>query len=627
MKTSQGSGSELTIGKGVTMAKFFIALMVLLANASLLPAATVSLKGTVKNSTGSGVAGVTVTLAKATDISATTDAQGAFSLSGTTGTGVSRLLLSEKHHFQVTLAGNKLVISPAFENINGSVEIFSNNGRRTVTIPFSGDRAGTQTLNLPELVSGLNIIRVTIGKETITQTLVCLGNSNRYLRNNGIHPSASGSFTPAKQAAAAAVDTLVASKSGYTSQKVPIDSYEREGIAIIMQEEVTGEMPLVYDKEHTGADCPKPPLPAYSALSSIKYTPDPFEWSDKTKGRIKTRAEWRCRRAEIVEEIMKYETGQKPPKPEKFEATLSGNTINITCGVGSNTIKLSATISRPSGAPSGPIPAIINPGSLTDVFTKRGIAKINFSFESQLTGAAMSGGYNQGNFYKLYPQTDAGYMIRWAWGVSRVIDALQALPAANIDTKRIAVSGCSYMGKFALYSGTFDERIALTIPHESGGGGTISWRYSDMLETRDKTEVENLKHAQGAAWYSNALREFANTPDKLPFDQDELMALCAPRALFCIESSMIARMGAEAARLDAIAVRKIYAALGVEDRIGVTEANVNHCTWASSYTADLEAFVDKFLLGKTNVNTNILRSKFTSVDTTTWIPWTAPTLQ
>ena len=104
------------------------------------------------------------------------------------------------------------------------------------------------------------------------------------------------------------------------------------------------------------------------------------------------------------------------------------------------------------------------------------------------------------------------------------------------------------------------------------------------------------------------------------------MALCLPRALFCIESSMIARMGAEAARVDAVAVRKTYAAFGIEDRIGVTEANVNHCSWSSSYSPDLEAFVDKFLLGK-ETNTKILRSKFTSVDTATWIPWTAPTLQ
>jgi len=55
-------------------------------------------------------------------------------------------------------------------------------------------------------------------------------------------------------------------------------------------------------------------------------------------------------------------------------------------------------------------------------------------------------------------------MVRWAWGVSRIIDALEALPEARIDLSRIAVSGCSFQGKIALYAGAFDERIALTIP-------------------------------------------------------------------------------------------------------------------------------------------------------------------
>jgi cephalosporin-C deacetylase-like acetyl esterase len=40
-----------------------------------------------------------------------------------------------------------------------------------------------------------------------------------------------------------------------------------------------------------------------------------------------------------------------------------------------------------------------------------------------------------------------------------------------IDLKHLAVTGCSYTGKLALIAGAFDERIALTIAQESGGGG------------------------------------------------------------------------------------------------------------------------------------------------------------
>ncbi|MBN1309253.1 MAG: hypothetical protein JXA18_15115, partial [Chitinispirillaceae bacterium] len=163
-----------------------------------------------------------------------------------------------------------------------------------------------------------------------------------------------------------------------------------------------------------------------------------------------------------------------------------------------------------------------------------------------------------------------------------------------------------------------------------GGGGTISWRYSDMLEDRDNTEVENLHHAQGCEWYAEVLKKYVPknvSPATLPYDHHELIGMIAPRAVLCIESSNIARMGAEAARVDALAARRIWKALGVPDRMGATEENIGHCSWHNGFTADLEAYVDKFLLGKTNVNTDILRSRFTGVDTATWIPWAAPALQ
>ena len=43
-----------------------------------------------------------------------------------------------------------------------------------------------------------------------------------------------------------------------------------------------------------------------------------------------------------------------------------------------------------------------------------------------------------------------------------------------IDTKHLAVSGCSYMGKMALYAGAFDERIALSAPVAEG----MAFRFS-----------------------------------------------------------------------------------------------------------------------------------------------------
>jgi hypothetical protein len=393
-------------------------------------------------------------------------------------------------------------------------------------------------------------------------------------------------------------------------------------------------VPLVYDQEDMGANSPRPPLPEFSALPSIPHLPDPFKKADGS--RITTRDEWRTRRAEIRAMLEHYGVGAKPGRPDTFKATLEGNIIKIAVGEGTNTFDITATINRPVDAPDAPIPAIIGINSPTgslprDQFSKRGIATITYR-AGQVAPTGFAGiSYASGNFYKLYPESTAGYMIRWAWGISRLIDALETLPEAKIDTQRLAVSGCSFQGKIALYAGAFDERIALTIPQESGGGGTISWRYSDMLEKRDKIEVENLLHAQGGStnfpWYARALRQFNNDPDKLPFDHHELIAMIAPRAVLMVESSQVPRMGAEAARVDALAAREVWAALDVPDRMGATEENTGHCQWHPGFTPALEAYLDKFLLGKQDVNTDILRSKHTEVDRAKWIPWTTPDLK
>lgn len=390
---------------------------------------------------------------------------------------------------------------------------------------------------------------------------------------------------------------------------------------------VMGDLPLVYEEEFTGEDCPTPPLPGFAELESIAHLPDPFLMASGE--RMTRRAQWRCRRAELKAILEKYDVGAKPGKPSTVDASLDGNQITINVAEGGSSFTMTATIARPANAAIGPIPAIIGINSPTgslpaNVFSSRGIATITYN-ANELASTSFNGpARNSGNFYNLYPTTDAGFMIRWAWGVSRLIDALEELPEANIDLKHLAVSGCSYQGKIALYAGAFDERIALTIPHESGGGGTISWRYSQMLEKRDNTEVENLLHAQGAPWYAQALMQFNNDPNKLPFDHHELIAMVAPRAFLAIESTAIARMGAEAARVDALAAREVWTALGVPDRMGASEENVNHCVWHDGFTPDLEAYVDKYLLEK-DTNTDILRSVFT-IDTDTWIPWETPEL-
>ena len=50
-----------------------------------------------------------------------------------------------------------------------------------------------------------------------------------------------------------------------------------------------------------------------------------------------------------------------------------------------------------------------------------------------------------------------------------------------------------------------------------------------------------------------------------------------------------------------------------------------HCMLPEGQYPEVEAFVDKFLLGKQDVNTNIERAEmYQNVDYMKWMPWAKP---
>jgi hypothetical protein len=385
----------------------------------------------------------------------------------------------------------------------------------------------------------------------------------------------------------------------------------------------TGGLPGNYDKENTGADCPAPPAPvAFSALPMIANLPDPFLMTNGT--RISTKDQWRCRRAEISSIMQYWESGPKGAPPSNVSATLSGGKLTVVVTQGSASITLSGTLTTPSG--NGPFPLIIGmntpTGSLpSSIFT--GIATLTFT-SSQLVPDPFNVTRGAGTYFTMYPNTNAAAMIEWAWGVSRLIDGLYQTASTNkIDLGHIGVTGCSYQGKMALYAGAFDERIALTIPEESGGGGEASWRFMAT-----QTGTEDLEAAQGTAWYVANLKQFKNADaPKLPIDMHELVAMVAPRAILAVENTGIDRLGSQAGSVSMKAATEVYKALGIPDRIGFTQAVASaHCSFPSSQSPDVQAFVDKFLKGNTSANTNIAKSSY-NTDLTKWITWSTPTLQ
>lgn len=119
----------------------------------------------------------------------------------------------------------------------------------------------------------------------------------------------------------------------------------------------------------------------------------------------------------------------------------------------------------------------------------------------------------------------------WAWGYSRMIDALQKQP--EIDAKRIAVVGHSRNGKACLFAAAMDERIALIIPTQAGCGGTAPSRLPvqvpDPKNGRPPHETVAIITTKFPYWFCGKFNAVGADTAKLAFDQHELVALCAPR--------------------------------------------------------------------------------------------------
>jgi hypothetical protein len=381
--------------------------------------------------------------------------------------------------------------------------------------------------------------------------------------------------------------------------------------------------------EATVAGCPAVTPLAYSALPVITKLPDPFLSMAGT--RITTKDQWTCRRSEIGVQAETYELGLKPGPSATVTGSMNGSSITVTASDGGKSISFSAAITLPSTGVA-PYPAMIGIGGISlgaSQLNSMGVATIIFPNDALgvQTNASSRG---QGQFYDLYGSNhSAGAMMAWAWGVSRLIDALEQTPAAMIDTARLGVTGCSRNGKGALIAGAFDERIVLTIPQESGSGGSASWRVSDAQVTAG-TQVQTLSEITGEnTWFRASFSQFNNTATKLPFDHHMIEAMVAPRALLVIENTSQVWLGNISTYTDSMAAHLVWEALGIPDKMGVSQiGDHSHCEWNGSQQPEVTAFVQKFLIGGGTADTNVLKTDggFT-FDKATWVDWDVPSLQ
>ena len=358
-------------------------------------------------------------------------------------------------------------------------------------------------------------------------------------------------------------------------------------------------IPLVYEVENTGADYALPVMPTVADLPVIRELPDPLEG-------VEDFSDWSRRRSEIAAMIQHYGIGQKPAvnKEEQVKARMDGDTLIVDVTVGGETLTLRSAIRYPKEGVA-PFPLMIGTSGISlprQIFDERPMATMTYR-ESQVNSYSQF--FRRGNktrgdyeFDRLYPELkDNGAYSEWAWGLSRLIDGLQQLgpEVTKIDTEHIGVTGCSYAGKMALFCGAFDERVALTIAQEPGGGGAAAWRVSHTM-----TEVESLERTD-YNWFMESMRDNfkGDSVYRLPYDHHELCAMICPRALLLLGNPDYKWLADSAMQVSAEAAHKVWERFGIGDRMAWDIIGGHpHCVLHESQYPIVESFIDRFLLGK-----------------------------
>lgn len=577
----------------------------------------ISLKGTVTDGS-QPLAGAVVSLLGIPELFDSTDDAGEF-LIAVTGTTVPFGFAHEELQ-QFYVSGAAFTFNSSVDVTNGSVVLFTGNGRKTASVSFNNLPAGTHAVALPNLCPGFYLMQVTINRFAATGKLVTTG-GQLFMSGMEGGPKEGGVACLMKKMPSP-VDELMVVKTGYVTKTVPIDSYRKEDIVIVLEEE--GDV-----------ECPDFDLPSKSAFPSNEKLPDPFKFIDGT--RLERKADWPCLREQLIG-LLSYSLGEKPPKPEKVEAEYSNRELDITCSEAGKTISFSVSINAPSG--EGPHPAIITlgrggfmGGSVIPI--PAGIGEIQYDHDgmAEQSGTSSRG---KGLFYQLYGSDhSAGAMMAWAWGVSRIIDALEMTEGHDIDPSRLGITGCSRNGKGAMVCGAFDERMTLTLPMEGGSGGISSWRIAKVENSNKSAHPDGCQTASQIVgenvWMSPEFDSYAGGDiNGLSTDAHTLAAIIAPRAVYFVEGSQNSWNCNVCCWTAASAARMVYQALGYESNIGIVMTNHNHCSgYSSAESIAWNAFCNRFLLGNESTSTDYFTNdgSFDNlIDFDTWIDWEAPVL-
>ena len=302
--------------------------------------------------------------------------------------------------------------------------------------------------------------------------------------------------------------------------------------------------------------------------------------------------------------------------------TSTGASFTATVKVGSRSKDISFDVEFPtdaqleaSGHKDEKLPIVLSFDGSISSYLNAGIAMISLpSVVSDTRTNEYAWGNRTGTFYDLYPYSRNGSAalnevsneMASAWGASVVIDTLEAAAASDNETIRnsvsalaidkLAVTGFSINGKYAFVSAVFDDRIDVCIPGAAGATGPSPWRYvyrgqkydfTDTIFASDNSEP-SVQTAWGTEVMANSIRhnrvretelfrhflspghfyEFEEGAygygTRLPYDQSDLVATLAPRAIIIENTVNDYNDGCTADALSAEVAKSVYNTLGYE---------------------------------------------------------------
>ena len=378
--------------------------------------------------------------------------------------------------------------------------------------------------------------------------------------------------------------------------------------------------PGTASKENEGADCSVGNAPA--ATSNAKL-PDPFK---KYNGsRISSKSEWRCQRQEILKQVEASIYGTKPPKPEQVSGTVTRTQITVNVQHQGKTASFTAKVEMPSNA-TGAVPAVVVLGGFGgDTATIKAEGAAIITYDPYVVGAESGSRTNKtGAFYTIYGnRSTTGLLAAWGWGVSRIIDVLEQSGATILKPDAIGVTGCSRFGKGAFAIGALDQRIALTMPFESGSGGVPIWRGIPGEGAQSPSSAYGETY-----WLGDAFSNYTADTKRLPVDTHQIIALVAPRGLFIMDNPHIANLGPKSAHAAALAGAEVYKALGATSSITYHSnvADGSHCSIRPEHKAPMQANIRRFLKKESATTGGLNARSNATANIGDWVDWTTPSL-